>query len=440
MTYLLGLLIIMFTASDVFALDLSLGPGVSVKNAMLNLIALVLIIRIVLRRSFKLEVPTIVFSFAAMFIYALISIFVASMVIEYPHYKLTGSAISLKQEALDPALMLLTFFYGTRTFNEAKVLTKLLLGAFTFASIITVTNVYGLTHVGNIIYGYNNLYEANRVYGFFGHANETGVLIVLLLPAYVAVAMTSRGVIRFAWISAMMISVVVLIMTGSRGAIAGMALGGLIAAFMCRKYLTPARLLQGALVLALIGLPIIAVLGAKYGGEMVHRIISQATSADADDVSSGRLGLWATAIGRMMETPISLISGFGWNVYDSMGFKLIPHNHYIMLWFELGLVGLGAYLLVMRTLIHNAMVGLKTATPEMRCYLVGFVYSLMILSTAIIFEQLFEPWLYIWPYAGLTLRIAVLARNLSPAADSIALPVATGGERPALRPRVATLN
>ncbi len=440
MTYLLGLLIILFTACDIFSVDLSLGHGVSAKNAMLNLIALVLAIRIVLRGSFKLEVPIIVISYVVMFVYALFSIFVASMVIEYPHYKLVGSAVSLKQEVLDPALMLLTFFYGTRTFNEAKTLTKVLLGAFAAASILTVTNVYGLTHVGNIVYGYNNLYEDNRVYGFFGHANETGVLIVLLVPAYIAVAMTSRGIMRAAWISAMMICVVVLIMTGSRGAIAGLGLGGLVAAFMCRKYLTAARLLQGAVVLALIGLPIIAVLGARYGGEMVHRIVSQATSADADDVSSGRLGLWADAINRMMESPLSLITGFGWNVYDSMGFKLIPHNHYIMLWFELGLVGLGSYLLVIRSLIRNAMLGLKTATPEMRCYLVAFVYSLMILSAAVIFEQLFTPWLYIWPYAGLTLRIAVLARNPSKAADSIALPAALGGERPALGARVPSLN
>jgi len=88
--------------------------------------------------------------------------------------------------------VLLTFFYGTRSFADTKALTRILLGAFTIASLITITNVYGITDWGEMDYGDNNLYEANRVYGFFGHANETGALIAFFLPAYVAVAMSER--------------------------------------------------------------------------------------------------------------------------------------------------------------------------------------------------------------------------------------------------------
>jgi O-antigen ligase len=160
-------------------------------------------------------------------------------------------------------------------------------------------------------------------------------------------------------------------------------------------------------------LPIVALIGAKYGAEFLQRVISQGSAADVGEVSSGRTDLWMGAISRMMETPLSLITGFGWNVYDSMGFILVPHNHYILLWFELGLIGMGCYLTVIRTLLQAALSALRTATPEMQSYLVALVISIMILSVAILFEQLYKPWYYIWPYVGITLRIAFLARQES---------------------------
>jgi O-antigen ligase len=217
--------------------------------------------------------------------------------------------------------------------------------------------------------------------------------------------------VRFGWLVAMMISAVVLIMTGSRGALAGLFFGGGCAAYMCRKYLPAAKLLRGGLLLGAVGLPIIALVGAKYGAEFFQRVMSQGSAADVGEVSSGRTILWMGAIGRMMETPLSLITGFGWNVYDSMGFSLVPHNHYILVWFELGLVGLGCYLLVIRALVRAALSGLRGGPIEVQPYLIAMVFGLMILSVAIMFEQLYKPWYYIWPYAGMTLRAALLARK-----------------------------
>jgi O-antigen ligase len=417
MRILLSLLILVVMASDVFGLNLSLGPGLSAKNAMLDVTAMALVIRFVLQGNFKLEIPAIVGSYAVMFVYAALSIVVAALVIQYPHYDLRNSVLTLKINIVDPALLLLTFFYGTRSFEDAKVMTRILLGAFTIASVITITNVYGYTDIGNMEYGDNDLYEANRVYGFFGHANETGALIAVFLPAYVAVAMSEKGAVRFAWLIAMMISVVVLIMTGSRGALAGLLIGVAWAAYLCRKYLSPAKLLRGGLMLMAVGIPIVAAVGAKYGGQFIQRMMSQGSAADVGEVSSGRTDLWAAAIGRMMETPISLITGFGWDVYESMGFALVPHNHYILLWFELGLVGLGCYMLVIRTLVRLALSGLRTGAPELRGYLIALVFGVMILSIAILFEQLYKPWYYIWCYVGITLRFAMLARQRQVTAD-----------------------
>jgi O-antigen ligase len=414
MRLLLALLILVVMATDVFGLNLGLGPGMSAKNALLDSIALILTIRIVIQRNFKLEIPAIAGAYALMFIYAALSVVVAAVIIQYPHYDLKLSLVTLKTDIMDPALLLLVYFYGSRSVADVKFLTQVLLAAFTVANVLTITNVYGLTDVGSMLYGYNNMYEANRVYGFFGHANETGALIAMFLPAYVAIAMTQTGLVRYGWLGAMMISVVVLIMTGSRGALAGLFLGGGVAAYACRKYLPPAKLLRGGLILTAIGIPIFAVIGARSGGsELIQRIVSQGAAADVGEVSSGRTELWASALGRMMETPMSLISGFGWNVYNSMGFYLVPHNHYILLWFELGLVGLGCYLTVVWTSLRTAFMALRTASVDVQAYLIALIYALAIISVAVFFEQLYKPWYYVWPYVGVTVRLAMLARQRS---------------------------
>ena len=411
MRILLGLLLVLVTASDVFSLDLSLGPGLSAKNAMLNVVAALLIVRFVMQRNFKAEIPAVLACFGLMFLYALISIPVAAWAIEYPHYSLITSILTLKINIADAAMFFLTFFYGARTEADARFLLRVLFAAFSVSSLLTITNVYGLTDVGSMRFGDNNLYEANRVYGFFGHANETGVLIAIFLPAYAALVTYDRGISRLLWAAGMALSAVVLIMTGSRGALAGLFVGGAIGAILCRGYLPIGRLLRGAVPFLLTGLPVILIIGAKYGGEFVQRLASQGSAVDAGEISSGRTDLWTGAIGRMMDTPLSLITGFGWNVYDSMGFILIPHNHYIAIWFELGLVGLTCYLLIISRLAAKILRALPTVNQDTRYDLIAAVYAIAVLSVSIFFEQLFKPWLYIWPYLGLCLRLAVTAEH-----------------------------
>jgi len=346
MRTILILLIALLTVSDVLSVDINFGMGLSAKNLLVNLVAFALVWRTIHLGNFRLEVPTVVISFGVMFLYALVTMFLAAWVIQYPHYDLKGGIVSLKTSIVDPALFFLTFFYATRTLTDTKSILRALLVCVGVASLLTITNVYGITDVGNMAYGDNGNVEGGRVYGFFGHANETGVLIVVLLPAYIAATISSRGLWRLILGVSLLLSLIVLVMTGSRGALVGMAIGGVWGAILCRKYLSPAKIIRGTAIFLALALPAVSLLGAKYGAVFVQRILSQSTSSDIGDVSSGRTLLWGDAIGRMMETPLSLVTGFGWNVYNSMGYFLIPHNHYIMLWFELGLVGVICFLLI----------------------------------------------------------------------------------------------
>src|SRR5262249_35944898 len=55
------------------------------------------------------------------------------------------------------------------------------------------------------------------------------------------------------------------------------------------------------------------------------------------------------------------------------------------------------------------------ASDETARYLVAFIYGIIALSVAIVFTQLYHPWIYIWAYIGLTMRIAVTAMQTVPA-------------------------
>jgi O-antigen ligase len=403
------MLIVLLTVSDVLSVDINLGMGLSAKNLLVNVVAFALVWRIVHEGKFRVEAPMIVTSFALMFFYALLTMVLAIWVIQYPHYDTKGSIVTLKTEILDPALFFLTFFYATRTEADVKAILRALLVCIGVASALTITNVYGITDVGHMPHGDNGNIEGGRIYGFFGHANETGVFMVVLLPAYIAATVTSRGLWRLILGCGLLLCLVIFVMTGSRGAILGLTVGGIWGAILCRKYLPPAKLFRGAAVIIGLAIPAIAVLGAQYGQLFMQRLMSQSTSSDMTDVSSGRTIIWANAIGRMMETPLSLITGFGWNVYDSMGFSLIPHNHYIALWFELGLLGVICFLVIIYSMVKALLAAMKTADHNTQLQLIACVYGCVILLVGITVEQLSKPWLYIWPYLGISLRAALLS-------------------------------
>ncbi|MET0657586.1 MAG: hypothetical protein ABW110_05440, partial [Steroidobacteraceae bacterium] len=117
--------------------------------------------------------------------------------------------------------------------------------------------------------------------------------------------------------------------------------------------------------------------------------------------------MWQTALTRMMETPSSLLTGFGWFVYESMGFRFLTHNTYLLLWFNLGLAGLISYLLLFGEVLRTAIKATAVASANVRPHLIGLATGVVALAIAIFFVNLFSPWSYIWALIGLGTRLAV---------------------------------
>src|SRR5690606_18852180 len=98
------------------------------------------------------------------------------------------------------------------------------------------------------------------------------------------------------------------------------------------------------------------------------------------------------------------------NVYNTMPFRLAPHNHYVALWFDLGLVGLvsGTALLVLA--VRAALDALGRVDSQYRTVLMSFATGTVAIAIATFFVDLYTPWLWFWAYAGLVMRIAVNAK------------------------------
>jgi O-antigen ligase len=113
----------------------------------------------------------------------------------------------------------------------------------------------------------------------------------------------------------------------------------------------------------------------------------------------------------MMTQPITLLTGFGWAVYYVMPFRYAPHNFYLGMWFDLGIVCVGLIMFIFIRSLLAAYRSIDVAEPDVRDQLLAFVFGVCSLVVAIVFADLFTPWPYIWLYVGVVLKMAVLARS-----------------------------
>jgi hypothetical protein len=412
MRWLFLALIGAFIVGDAFGLQMSLITGFSVKNAILYSIGFTLVFRTALTGGVKLDLLSLHIIFFLLIGYAALMWVVAFGVVHYPGYSFFGGLVTLKTKMVDPALMLFAAFYGLRTLEDSKWVIAVLLLAIAGANLATLADTVGLVHLGMKV-GERGP-EAGRVFGAFGHANDTGTLIVTMLPAMIAMTVTSQRGRRGLWVGATLVSSLVLILTVSRGAFVGLFLGTVIAGFMLRRYVSLQRFFVWGAI-AVIGVVFVGLIAGlvdqQIGNTIAERLFGQSKSIDMSEASSGRTQIWAELLERMTRTPLTLLTGFGWDVYYVMPFRYAPHNHYLGTYFDLGIPGVGLFVLLMSRIVKVARSVVGFADDETRPHLLAFVFGMFALLISIVFADLFDPWSYIWLYVGAMMRIAVLVRE-----------------------------
>jgi O-antigen ligase len=424
MRWMFVLLVTLLITSDFLGHNPGLGPGLSVKNAMLYVIALALMFRMALSGNFKLRLPGLHMAWGMWIGYAILTFFTAWLVIHYRNYDAVQSAIALKSDIIDSAIFCFVVFYGVQDEKDFRTVMTALMAAIGISSVLTLTDMVGLTGLGTKI-GESGA-EADRVFGAFGHANETAALLALMLPGVIAMASSTRGFWRMFWLGSSAATAAVFILTVSRGAYVGVAVGYPIAVLMFRRLIPPGRIatwILAGIVLAVIGAGVMGVVNPRSAASIADRVFGIG-SMGMSEASSGRTDIWMQAINEMMANPVTLITGFGWNVYSTMPTVFAMHNTYLDQWFNLGLLGVGVYVFIIYLTVKTAKQAAELAAPPLRAELIACVFGMLGLAVSVFFGNLYTSKPYIWMYVGLTMRGAMFVFDRAAATERAAAPPA----------------
>lgn len=403
MRVLLICLIAFMTLSQAFDFDPGPAPGLKIRNALVYLLLLGLLSRFTIDRSYRIQAPVIPALFALLIGYAILTYVGILLVMDYPHYDAIFSGMSLKTALIDQLLLFLVFFYGCRSDEDALLVLKILLAFWALTHVVAVLDALGVVRIGDI-----QMRRDGRVQGTIGESNQYGAFVALSLPAMVALIAVTRRVWRLFWIVAAIASAAALVMTVSRGAYVATAVGAVCGLLLFRGSVPTGRLLAwagGALVMA--ALVIVTVMALGFGDLLYQRLFD--TGGSVARASSGRTQVWATALAVMFQHPMTLLTGFGWGAYQSMPFRFATHNHYLDLWFNLGLPGLICGILLFVVPARIARRAYRVASPTVRPLLATFIMGVIVVATAVFFVNLYSPWHYYWAYVGVMMRLAVNA-------------------------------
>jgi O-antigen ligase len=366
--------------------------------------------------------------------YAILTWLAAWLVIHYRSYDALHSAIALKSDLIDSAIFCFVVFYGVQDEKDFRTVMNALMAAIGISSILTLTDLVGLTGLGTKV-GESGA-EADRVFGAFGHANETGALLACMLPGVIAMAMSTRALWRLFWIGCSAATALVFVLTVSRGAYVGVAVGYTVAVFMFRQLFPPGRIAIwafAAVTLAVVGAVVVAVAYPHAAAAIADRVFGIGTMG-MSEASSGRTDIWVQALGEMMANPVTLVTGFGWNVYSTMPTIFAMHNTYLDQWFNLGLLGVAVYVFILYRSIAAAKQAAPLADGALRADMIAYVFGMLALAISVFFGNLYTSKPYIWMYVGLTLRGAVFVFDKAAAASpAAAAPAARLGVGVSLR-------
>jgi putative inorganic carbon (HCO3(-)) transporter len=399
MKYLLMLLIIALVGSGLTGIDISLAPGVSLKNLFLYLAAALLAARALLLRDLRFELPGITTGFLVIFLYAVVTWITAGAILDYEGYRFVDSGMQLKNRLLDYLFLFWVAFYGL-TRDDAREALAFLLAVFGFAHVLGIAYYFGYVNLE----GLYNPYDA-RLRGFIGEANQYGTLNACFLPVMIAQVFATRSTAaKMFWAGLALTSFVALLLTGSRGALVGLLIGGALLIAVYPRILPMRRLVVGGVAAVIAGAAFVAVLSVLTGNFLYERFIGD--SLVVGEMSSGRVEIWLTLLHKMADAPLTFITGYGWNAYFSMPFRWWPHNTFLLYWFDLGLVGLVAFCWILWASFSRLRSGALAATGDRRPLLIGASIGIASLAASACFVELPAVWPYVWMLVGLGLRLA----------------------------------
>ena len=232
--------------------------------------------------------------------------------------------------------------------------------------------IYYFTGIGSPV--------VSPVTGTFEHFNEFGFYLSIFVPLIVSFGL-SRAIAPSLTISLLTLNIAALLLTYSRGALLGTAIGLSVMGIISLR--RKPFLLFLSLVFVLAATAVVLQLFVSKGYEETLNL-------------SARVEIWEKAFDVISKNPINFIFGTGsgthlyWTQYEAEGHYYSPHNAYLMFWLETGLIGLLSFLSItfifflkmFRTFLHSSlavakavslsMLGIGSSLLVQQCFQIGF--------------------------------------------------------------------
>jgi hypothetical protein len=292
--------------------------------------------------------------------------------------------------------------------------------------LITVIDTFNIPDLGII----TARDKDGRIEGIIGSAQEFGAMLVFYLPAMVALWSTESGKRRMLVLAGIALTLLSLLLSGSRGAMVGLLLGCIGAAYYARRAVSSAMVARAfAIGFVIVLLAVLVLVATDYGDFLETRIGQGLDSGDAKTLSSGRTVFWADALGQMLGYPLAFLTGFGWETfYQTLGHHYATHSVYVDVLYNLGMIGVVLLLLPFWNSISIARRALGPAQGAVQPYLLAFIFGMSSLVVAMAFSDIELAATYSWALGGVSLRLAMIAISTAPAETPQAdpLPVADG--------------
>jgi O-antigen ligase len=347
---------------------------------------------------------SVIVPYSLYFFYACFTLVIVVVFVNYPGYEILKAIISIKSGVADNLLVFLVFFYGVLTAKDAESLIKVMIWTVVVANVITVIDGFNIPDLGIV-----SERDDGRIGGPIGESNQFAAFLALFLPGILALALLERGAVRVIAFIGFGFSLIAFLMAASRGGFLGVVGGTMIGFVLLRRYISPKLAISAAG--SIVGLAIVAVVilsFTSFGDLLYERFLEDSTKGSATHISSGRTYIWTTALNKMFENPITLVTGYGWDTYFQFRiFRYAPHNSYLNIFFELGAIGILPVLITFTNVVRHANRAMSITTPETRAVLFAFVIGLLAILVAIFFVDISSPWIFLWAYIGASMRLAI---------------------------------
>lgn len=320
---------------------------------------------------------------------------------------LSSDLVTGIKDWIGTASALMLFVLVVSLFQNKKDII-LLLGAFIASTFIPLAVAYYQLFTGT---GNQATAGLNRIFGTFVHPNSLAAYLVVMLLLCIPLMLESKvpwQQIGFGVLNLLM--ALALIFTYARASWFGLLIGLIIISIV--RYRKLLLFMPVVLVLVIILVPSVT--------ERMQEILSFSEGSDTGGSMLFRLEMTRFLLPKFYDSPIvgNGLGSFGVFAQEGMGYYYLPHNDYVRVLVDTGLVGMACYLMFWFSLARGAIRSYIRQNDEMMkvlsLVLLALVADFLLTSIS---ENLFRMVIlqtYMWTLAGV---VAAAARSIPVSAE-----------------------